>query len=53
MSITIRSGAIEARGIGRAASSGFVGDVIRVTRPGNREPVRARVLAAASVEILQ
>jgi flagella basal body P-ring formation protein FlgA len=53
VAITIRSGSIEARGVGRAASSGFVGDVIRVTTPGSRETSRARVLAPASVEILR
>src|SRR5262245_50557318 len=53
VAVTIRTGAIEASGVGRAISSGFVGDVIRITRPGSREPSRARVLAPASVEILQ
>jgi flagella basal body P-ring formation protein FlgA len=53
VSITIRSGLIEVRGVGRAASSGFIGDVIRVTRPGSRDPQRARIVAPAAVEIMQ
>lgn len=53
VSVTIRAGVIEARGVGRAASSGFIGDVIRITRPGIRETARARVLAPASVEMIQ
>jgi flagella basal body P-ring formation protein FlgA len=53
VTITIRSGVIEARGIGRAASSGFIGDIIRVTRPGRRDPQRARIVAPAAVEIQQ
>ena len=53
VAMTIRSGRVEARGVGRAVSSGFVGDVIRITRPGSRQPSRARVVAAAAVEILQ
>jgi flagella basal body P-ring formation protein FlgA len=53
VAITIRTGAIEASGVGRAISSGVVGDVIRIMRPGSRETTRARVLAPASVEILQ
>jgi flagella basal body P-ring formation protein FlgA len=52
VAVTIRSGAVEATGVGRAASSGFVGDVIRITRPGSREVSRARVLAPASVEMV-
>jgi len=53
ISVTIRSGVIEARGRGRAVSSGFVGDIIRISRPGSRETLRARIVAPASVEILQ
>jgi flagella basal body P-ring formation protein FlgA len=53
VSMTLRSGIIEAKGVGRAVSSGFIGDVIRVVRPGAREPYRARVIAPAAVEILQ
>jgi flagella basal body P-ring formation protein FlgA len=53
VTVTIRTGAVEATGVGRAASSGFTGDVIRITRPGSRETSRARVLAPASVEMVQ
>ena len=53
VSMTVRNGIVEAKGVGRAVSSGFVGDVIRVLRPGTREPSRARVVAPAAVEILQ
>jgi flagella basal body P-ring formation protein FlgA len=48
----IRTGSVEAHGIGRAASSGSIGDVIRVTRTGSRTLRRARIVAAATVEIL-
>jgi len=53
VTVTIRTGAVEATGVGRAASSGFIGDVIRITRPGSRETSRARVLAPAAVEMVQ
>jgi flagella basal body P-ring formation protein FlgA len=53
VSMTVRTGSIEAKGIGRAVSSGFVGDVIRVLRPGAREPYRARIVAPAAVELLR
>lgn len=53
VTVTIRTGAVEATGVGRAASSGFVGDVIRITRPGSREVSRARVVAPASVEMVR
>ena len=53
VTVTIRTGAVEATGVGRAASSGFIGDVIRITRPGSRETSRARVLAPASVQMVQ
>ena len=53
VSMTVRTGVIEVRGVGRAVSSGYVGDVIRVLAPGTRQPSRARVVAPAAVEILQ
>ena len=53
VSLTIRRGPIEARGVGRAVSSGFVGDVIRIQRPGSRVLSEARVTAPAAVEILR
>jgi flagella basal body P-ring formation protein FlgA len=53
VAMTFRSGTIEVRGIGRAVNSGAIGDVIRVLRPGSREPSRARVVAPASVEMLK
>lgn len=52
VTITLRTGTIEAVGSGRAASSGFVGDIIRVLRPGSRTTQRARVISPAAVEIL-
>jgi flagella basal body P-ring formation protein FlgA len=52
VSITVRTGNIEARGMGRAVSSGSVGDIIRVLGPGTRQPSRARVIAPAAVEIV-
>lgn len=53
VAMTIRSGAIVARGVGRAVNSGAIGDVIRVLRPGSRQPSQARIIAPAAVEILQ
>jgi flagella basal body P-ring formation protein FlgA len=53
VALTLRNGSIEARGVGRAVSSGSVGDVIRVTTPGNRDIRRARITAPASVEIVR
>lgn len=53
ITITLRTGAIEAVGPGRAASSGSIGDVIRVTRPGSRTTQRARVVSATAVEMIQ
>ena len=53
VTMTVRTGVIEVRGVGRAVSSGYVGDVIRVLPPGSRQPGRARVVAPAAVEILR
>jgi flagella basal body P-ring formation protein FlgA len=53
VTMTVRTGVIEVRGIGRAVSSGYVGDVIRVLPPSSRQPSRARVVAPAAVEILR
>lgn len=53
VALTIRSGAMQARGRARAVNSGSVGDVIRVTTPGSREIRRARIIAPASVEIVR
>jgi len=53
VTMTMRSGAIEVRGVVRAVSSGFVGDVIRILPPGSRQPARARVTAPAAVEMLR
>lgn len=53
VTMTMRTGSIEVRGVGRAVSSGFVGDVIRILPPGSRQPARARVTAPAAVEILR
>ena len=53
VTLVIRRGPIEARGAGRAVSSGVVGETIRVQRPGSREPLRARVTEPGVVEILK
>jgi flagella basal body P-ring formation protein FlgA len=53
IAVIVRHGSVEARGVGRAASSGAVGDIIRVLAPGRRQTVRARIIAPALVEILQ
>jgi flagella basal body P-ring formation protein FlgA len=52
VTLTVRAGSVEVRGVGRAVSSGYVGDVIRILPPGRREPARGRVVAPAAVEIL-
>lgn len=53
VALTVRSGAMEVRGMVRAVSSGSVGDVIRITTPGSRDIRRARIVAPASVEIVR
>ena len=53
VAMTLRSAGIEVSGVGRAISSGFVGDVVRVTPPGSRKTRRARVMAPAAVESLK
>ena len=53
VAMTVRAGAVEVRGVGRAVSSGFVGDVIRILPPGTRQPSRARVVGPAAVEVLR
>jgi flagella basal body P-ring formation protein FlgA len=53
VALTVRSGAMEVKGVARAVSSGSVGDVIRVTTPGSREIRRARIVAPARVEIVR
>ena len=53
VAILVRSGAIEVRGVARAVSSGAIGDVIRVTTPGNREIRQARITAPATVEMVR
>lgn len=53
VAMTMRTGVIEVRGVGRAVSSGYIGDVIRILPPGTRQPSRARVTAPATVEILR
>jgi flagella basal body P-ring formation protein FlgA len=51
--VVFRHGGIEARGAGTAVNSGAVGDIVRVLAPGRRQPLRARIVAPAVVEILQ
>jgi flagella basal body P-ring formation protein FlgA len=53
VTMVIRVGVMEVRGTGRAVSSGSIGDVIRVLRPGSREPLRGRIVEPALVEILK
>jgi flagella basal body P-ring formation protein FlgA len=53
VTLVIRIGVMEVRGTGRAVSSGSVGDVIRVSRPLHREPLRGRITEPAVVEILR
>jgi flagella basal body P-ring formation protein FlgA len=53
VTMTMRRGVIEVRGVGRAVSSGFIGDVIRILPPGSRQPARARVTAPSAVEMLR
>lgn len=53
VALTVRSGAMEVRGVARAVSSGSIGDVIRVTTPGSRDIRRARIVAPAKVEIVR
>ena len=53
VTLVIRIGVMEVRGTGRAVSSGSVGDVIRVSRPSHREPLRGRIIEPAVVEILR
>lgn len=53
VALTVRSGAMEVRGVARAVSSGSVGDVIRITTPGSRDIRRARITAPARVEIVR
>jgi flagella basal body P-ring formation protein FlgA len=49
----IRVGAVEAEGKGVVSGSGHVGDVVRVTPPGTRRPLKARVVAPGRVEIIR
>ncbi len=51
--VVIRVGPVEASGVGRASSSGRIGDTIRVTRAGTRVIHSARITAPGVVEILQ
>jgi len=53
LTLTVRSGAIEVQGVGRAVSSGAIGDVIRITSPGSREIRRARITAVSAAEIVR
>lgn len=53
VTMTLRNGSIVVRGVGRAVSSGHVGDLVRVMPPGTRQPSQARVIGPASVEIVQ
>lgn len=53
VTVTVKVGAVEVAGVGRASSSGMVGDVIRVTPRGTKAMRRARIVAAGAVEIVQ
>jgi len=50
--VVARVGALEAWGVGRAAGSGRVGDVVRITRGGARGLQPARVLSSGVVQVL-
>jgi len=52
VTVSIKTGNIEAHNVGRAISSGYIGDVIRVSCPGSPTTRRARVMAPALVELL-
>lgn len=52
VTVTVRMGAVEAEGVGRASGSGYVGDVIRVSAWGGRELQPARITAVGAVEIV-
>jgi flagella basal body P-ring formation protein FlgA len=49
----VRVGAVEAEGKAVVSGSGHVGDVVRVTPPGTRRPLKARVVGPGRVEIIQ
>jgi flagella basal body P-ring formation protein FlgA len=53
VTVTFRSGRLEARSVGRAVSSGGIGDVIRITAPGSRDIRRGRITAPDAVEIVR
>ena len=53
LTVTVTSGAVQVSGTGRASGSGHVGDEIRVTRPGSRQVLRARITGPGEVEIVQ
>ena len=53
ITVTVTSGPVQVSGTGRASGSGHVGDEIRVTRPGSRQVLRARITGPGEVEILQ
>jgi flagella basal body P-ring formation protein FlgA len=50
---TVRVGAVEAEGRTVASGSGHVGSIVRVTAPGTRRLLRARITGPGRVEILQ
>lgn len=53
VSLAVRSGRIEVRGVARAVSSGHLGDIVRVMPPGSRVPSRARIVGPAEVEMVK
>jgi flagella basal body P-ring formation protein FlgA len=53
VTMVVRVGAVEAEGRGVASGSGHVGDVIRVTNPATRRPLKARITGPGEVEIIQ
>lgn len=51
--VTVIVGAVKATGVATASSSGYRGDVIRVTPKEGGRPVRARIVTHGSVEVVQ
>jgi flagella basal body P-ring formation protein FlgA len=49
----VRIGAVEAEGRAVASGSGNLGDIVRVTPPGTRRTLKARIIGPGKVEIVQ
>jgi flagella basal body P-ring formation protein FlgA len=51
--VIVRIGAVEAEGRAVASGSGNLGDIVRVTPPGTRRTLKARITGPGKVEIVQ